>query len=114
MTYNSLQGTFTTMIGFVTWPPYKSQVTKPIIVVKVPCKLLYVIQVKEFLIKCSTSWPYLISEFLVAYITIVASDWPRTFFTPKVFLFSISLLFVREENIMKKLLEKLLSILTTT
>ena len=66
------------------------QVTKPIIVVKVPCKLLYVIQVKEFL---SISWPYLISEFLVAYITIVASDWPRTFFTPKVFLFSISLLF---------------------
>ena len=63
--------------------------TKPIIVVKVPCKLLYVIQVKEFLIKCSTSWPYLISEFLVTYITIVASDWPRTFFTPKVFLFSI-------------------------
>ena len=47
---------------------------------------------------------------------IVASDWPRTFFTPKVFLFSISLLFVREENIMKKLLEKLLkiTILTTT
>ena len=63
--------------------------TKPIIVVKVPCKLLYVIQVKEFLIKYSISWPYLISEFLVAYITIVASDWPRTFFTPKVFLFSI-------------------------
>ena len=64
--------------------------TKPIIVVKVPCKLLYIIQVKEFLIKCSTSWPYLISEFLVAYITIVASDWPRTFFTPEVFLFSIN------------------------
>ena len=88
--------------------------TKPIIVVKVPCKLLYVIQVKEFLIKCLTSWPYLISEFLVAYITIVASDWPRTFFTPKVFLFSISLLFVREENIMKKLLEKLLKITILT
>ena len=93
--------------------------TKPIIVVKVPCKLLYVIQVKEFLIKCSTSWPYLISEFLVAYITIVASDWPRTFFTPKVFLFSISLLFVRDSKKMlrmKKLLEKLLksSILTIT
>ena len=43
------------------------QVTKSIIVVKMPCKLLYVIQVKGFLIKCSTSWPYLISEFLVAY-----------------------------------------------
>ena len=36
--------------------------TKPIIVVKMPCKLLYVIQVKGLLIKCSTSWPYLISE----------------------------------------------------
>ena len=46
--------------------------TKPIIVVKMPCKLLYVIQVKGF-IKCSTSWPYLISEVLVV-ITIVASD----------------------------------------
>ena len=62
------------------------QVTKPIIVVKVPCKLLYVIQVKEFLIKCSTSWPYLISEFLVAYITVVASDWPRTFLQPGCFV----------------------------
>ena len=31
------------------------QVTKPIIVVKMPCKLSYVIQVKGFLIKCSTS-----------------------------------------------------------
>ena len=52
MTYNSLPGIFTTMIGFVTWPPYKKggQVTKPIIVVKMPCKLLYVIQVKGFLI----------------------------------------------------------------
>ena len=69
--------------------------TKPIIVVKVPCKLLYIIQVKEFLIKCSTSWPYLISEFLVAYITIVASDWPRAFFTPKVFLFSLTVTWER-------------------
>ncbi len=59
--------------------------TKPIIVVKIPCKLLYVIQVKGFLIKCSTSWPYLISEFLVANITIVASDWPRTFLQPGCF-----------------------------
>ena len=74
------------------------QVTKPIIVVKVPCKLLCVIQVKEFLIKCSTSWPYFISEFLVAYITIVASDCPRTFFIPKVFLFGISLIFVRDSK----------------
>ena len=52
------------------------QVTKPIIVVKIPCKLLYIIQVKEF------SWPYLISEILVAYNYSynAASDWPRTFF----------------------------------
>ena len=27
-------------------------------------------EVKGFLIKCSTSWPYLISEFLVAYICV--------------------------------------------
>ena len=74
--------------------------TKPIIVVKVPCKLLYVIQVKEFLIKCLTSWPYLISEFLVAYITIVASDWPRTFFTPKVFLFSIYIIRIYWYNLL--------------
>ena len=47
MTYNSLQGIFTTMIGFVTWPPYWSL------------------------------------------IAIVASDWPRTFFTARLFLFSI-------------------------
>ena len=73
MTYNSLQGIFTTNIGFITWPPYSyivqkgGQVIKPIIVVKMPCKLLYVIQVEGFVIKCSTSWPYLVSEFLVAY-----------------------------------------------
>ena len=50
MIYNSLQGIFTTMIGFVAWPPllyhhlYKGgQVTKQIIVVKMPgCKLIYV------------------------------------------------------------------------
>ena len=40
--------------------------------------------------------PYLISEFLVAYITTVSSDWPRTFFTPKVFLFSIYHFFLLE------------------
>ena len=60
--------------------------TKPIIVVKMPCKLLYVIQVKGFLIKCSTSWPYLISEFWL--LIFVVSDWPRTFFTARLFLFS--------------------------
>ena len=43
--------------------------TKPIIVVKLPCKLLYVyiFQVKGFLMKSLTSWPYLISKVLVAY-----------------------------------------------
>ena len=39
---------------------------------------------------------YLISEFMVTYklYNIVAFDWPHTFFTSKLFLFSISLLFV--------------------
>ena len=71
---------FTTMIGFVTWPPFGRQVTKLIIVVKIPCKLLYVIQVKDSLKKCSTSWPYLYQSFWLL-ITIVASDWPCTYFT---------------------------------
>ena len=44
----SLKGIFTTMIGFVTWPPLLinvgynkkgGQVTKPIIVVKIPFTL---------------------------------------------------------------------------
>ena len=73
MIYNSLRpGIFITMIGFVTWPPfciiifYKGgQVTKPIIVVKMPgCKLLYIHQVKGF------SWPY----------------WPRTILQPGCFV----------------------------
>ena len=59
------------MIGFVTWPPffipncYKSgQVTKPIILVKICYKLLYVIQGVENSFGKATSW---ISEFLVAH-----------------------------------------------
>ena len=52
MTYNSLQHIFTTMIGFVTWPP------------------------------------------------LTASDWPHPFFTPKVFLFSISLLFWKYKHML--------------
>ena len=54
MTYNSFEHIFTTMTGFVTWPPFHTkggQVTKPIIVVKICYKLLFVIQVvKRFLI----------------------------------------------------------------
>ena len=91
-----------TMVILATKNYKGGQVTKPIIVVKVPCKLLYVIQVKEFLIKCSTSWPYLISEFLVANITIVTSDWPRTFFTPKVLLFSITYVGTKGSDILNK------------
>ena len=52
--------------------------TKPIIVVKMPCKLLYVIQVKE------SSWPYLISKVLVS--CNAASDWPRTFYSLRIFV----------------------------
>ena len=42
------------MIGFVTWPPFRwqkgGQVTRPIMVVKIPCELLCVIKVKGFFI----------------------------------------------------------------
>ena len=57
------------------------QVTKLIIVMKMPYKLLYVIQVKGFLIKCSTSWPYLFGRLYI----FVTSDWPRTFLQPGCF-----------------------------
>ena len=63
------------------------QVTKPIIVVKMPCTLLYVIQVKGFF----NFLALLDIRVLVAY---NHSDWPCTFFTARLFLFSISLLFV--------------------
>ena len=64
--------------------------TKPIIVVKIPgYKLLYIIQVKGF------SWPYLRFWLLIIIATYnAASDWPRTFFTAELFLFSKLLLFV--------------------
>ena len=52
---NSLQCILTTMIGFVTWPPflchhyYKGgQVTKPITVVRIHCKLLSFKQLRGF------------------------------------------------------------------
>ena len=65
--------------------------TKPIIVVKICYKLLYVIQVvKKILISNFLASTVLISKFLVAPVCNAASDWPRTFFTPKVFLFSIN------------------------
>ena len=74
MTYNNLWHIFTSMIGFVTWPPffvpkcYKGgQVTKAIILVKICYKLLYVIQGVENSFGKVTSWPQLISEFLVAH-----------------------------------------------
>ena len=50
-------------------------------------------ELKIVLVKV-TPWPQLISEFLVMPACLHAvsdSDWPRTFFYPKVFLFSISL-----------------------
>ena len=49
------------MIGFVTWPPFHSykggQVTKPIILMKICYKLLYVIQGVENSFGKVTSWP---------------------------------------------------------
>ena len=54
---NSLQCILTTMIAFVTWPPflyhhyYKGgQVTKPIIVVRIHCKLIVIQAAKRILV----------------------------------------------------------------
>ena len=59
--------------------------TKPILLVKICYKLLYVIkEIKRFLISI-TSWPQLISKFLVTPIYNAASDWPRTFLDPGCF-----------------------------
>ena len=55
--------------------------TKPIIVVKICYKLLYVIQVVK---KIFDKYPQLISKFLVTPVCNAASNWPRTFFTPRV------------------------------
>ena len=74
MTHNSLEHIFTNMIGFVTWLPffipinyYKGdQVTKPIILVKICSELLCVIQGVKSIFDKVTSWPQLISKFLVA------------------------------------------------
>ena len=49
------QGIFTTMIDFVTWPPLQisndgtkgGQVTKSIIVVKMPCEKSIILYIKE-------------------------------------------------------------------
>ena len=76
--------------------------TKPIVVVKICYKLLYVIQVdKRFFISnflASTD----IKVFGHTYVPIwnAASDWPRTFFIPRVFLFSISLLFWKYKHML--------------
>ena len=69
--------------------------TKPI--VKICYKLLYIILGVKSIFDEVTSWPQRISKLLVASACLhAASDLPRTFFTPKVFLFSISLLFVNK------------------
>ena len=61
-------------------------------------KLLYVIEGVKSIFDKVTSWPHdqLISKFFgrTCLLKNAASDWPCTFFTPQVFLFSISLLFV--------------------
>ena len=78
------------MIGFVTWPPfivpnYKGgQVTKTIILVKICYKLLYVIQGVENSFGKATSWPQSFWSHMP--VCNVASDWPRTFYTPGVFV----------------------------
>ena len=61
--------------------------TKPIILMKICYKLLYVIQGVENNVCKVTSWPQLISEFWSHMpVNNVASDWPRTFYAPGVFV----------------------------
>ena len=93
MTYSNLYHIITSMIVFVTWPPKLhlgmkkgGRVTKPIILVKICYKLLYVIQGVENSVGKVTSWPQLISEFWSHMpVNNVASDWPHTFLCPRCF-----------------------------
>ena len=76
--------------------------TKPIIVVTICYKLLYVIQVVKKTFDISNFLASTDIKVFGSYIPIcnAASDWPRTFFTPRVFLFSISLLFWKYKQIL--------------
>ena len=65
--------------------------TKPIIVVKMPCKLLYVIQVKEFYKMFNFLALLDIRVFGRLYLWLLIG---LALFTARLFLFSISLLFV--------------------
>ena len=63
--------------------------TKLIILVKICYKLLYVIQ--GVLVKYVTSWPQLISEFLVTHACLQCCFWLASHvFTPQVFLFNVT------------------------
>ena len=64
-TQSSSQAIFTTMIGHVT---------KPIMVVKIPCELLCVIKVKGFFINNQLN--FLASELLVADSFTTETSWP--------------------------------------
>ena len=81
---------FTSMIGFVTWPHKGGQVTKPIILVKT-CHKTIVFH-SSSLKHLSVIGDFLASPDIKAfghtYVGRAASYWPRTFFTPRMFLFS--------------------------
>ena len=94
MTYKYI---FTTMIGFVTWPPFHTiiinkggQVTKSIIVVKICYKLLYVIQVvKKIFDKQLLGLNQYQSFWSHISVCNAASDWPRTFLHPGCFCLAL-------------------------
>ena len=79
---------------FLHYHYYKGgQVTKPIIVVKTCYKLLYVTQVVKKLISNFLASAD-IKVFGCTYIYNAASDWPRTFLTPNVFLYTYIYIYV--------------------
>ena len=68
------------------------QVTKPIIVVKIPCKLAIVCYSSKRILNKMFNFLALLDITVHSFwslITIVASDWPHTFFTARLFLSSI-------------------------
>ena len=85
------QHIFTSMIGFVTWPPFFIPINYykrwPSDKANHTCENTYAMSFKELQIFDKvTSWPQLISNLLVCLpVCNVASDWPRTFLHPRCF-----------------------------
>ena len=76
--------------------------TKPIIVVKMPCKLLYICHSSKRILNKMFNFLALLDISFWSLITIVASDWPRTFLQPGCFCLAYITAFCKQITIINK------------